>query len=206
MKKLLFASVVIVLTLMAIPAFAQSAKEAIMALKKLQAKCQPGMAYKDFSSVLGAAKVPVNLFKESEEASRNEKLTESIIKTLRHFERANMYWNMKLSAYGWKDGVTDKNEEERILKIYPEASKDAAAGGARMKYGSVTRISVDFLLPIVWREASRELNIAEKLHLQGESKASNEIEILKEENEKLKAENAQLKKQLEAKKVKGQDR
>ena len=196
MKKIFIAVMVIGLTFTAITAYAQSAKEAIMGLKKLEARCQSGISYRDYSSALGEAKFPVNLYKESKEASKNIKLTESILRAMGHYERAGSYWSYKFSI--WELGV-NKDSEKGIIEIYPDADKDAYHDGARTTSQTISgnRMLVDFLLRVVWREAGKELANASNLYSQAETELSNETENLRKENEKLKAENSNLKKQLE---------
>lgn len=196
-KKVFIIVLVIALTFTTITAFAQSAKEAIMALKKLQARIQSGISYRDYSSALGEAKFPVNLFQESKEAPRNIKLTESIARTMKHYEQAGAYWNYKFSI--WEYGI-GKDDEQEIIAIYPDADKDSMNEGARIS-GCVY---IERLLPVVWRAASKELAIASNLYSQTETENESskpevfsiEIENLKRENEKLKAENANLKRIL----------
>jgi len=55
---------------------ADSAKDGIIALKKLQAKCQTGISYRDYSNALGEAKFPVNMYTESEESKKYPDLTQ----------------------------------------------------------------------------------------------------------------------------------
>lgn len=188
MKKLFITVMVIGLTFTTITAFAQSAKEAIMALKKLEARCQTGISYRDYSSALGEAKFPVNVFQESKEASKNIKLAESISRAMGHYETAGKFWGYKFSV--WKYYIN--SDELEILEKYPDATKDVESGGARMTFTSVKgpRMVVDFLLPIVWREASKELTNTSKLYAELEENGSSDLD-------KIKKENADLKKQLE---------
>ncbi len=166
-------------------AHAQSAKEAIMGLKKLEARCQSGISYRDYSNAVADAKFPVNLFLESSTSKNNKELSTSISKAMLHYEMAGAFWNNKFSI--WEYSVS-KDSEEEIIKIYPEADKDAQNNGARMNYNGHNHMVVDFLLPVVWREASKELDNATKLYAKIEGHSSGDKDKLKKENEELKAE------------------
>lgn len=197
-KKIFIALTVIGLTFTAITAFAQTAKEAIFGLKKLQARCQSGISYRDYGNAVGDAKFPVNLFAESAEAKTNPQLLESINKVMKHYEFAGILWNDKISNTGliYADSYLGKE----IAQLYPQA-----------RLATNNSYWVDSLLPIIWAEASKELENATKLYAKTEGDTSNDIDKLKKENEqlkanaeieKLKAENANLKKQLEVLKSK----
>jgi hypothetical protein len=45
----------------------RSEKDAVLALKKLQAKIQEGISYMDYRNALGEAKFPLNIFLESKD-------------------------------------------------------------------------------------------------------------------------------------------
>jgi len=91
MKKLFIAVMVIGLTFAAVTTFAQSAKEAVLALKKLEARCQAGLSRSEYYSALGDAKFPVNLYMESSDAKQYSELTESINKVMQFYEKNKEY-------------------------------------------------------------------------------------------------------------------
>jgi hypothetical protein len=162
MKKIFLFSVILIL--ISGIAYAQSAKEALRGLKKLEAKCQSGISYRDYSSSMGDAKFEVNLFQESKAAGKNQELTNCILRAMGHYINAGIYWDMKFSGHNPTiDSILSKDLEPIILKQYPDADKDAHEGGARLSLGNNNPIMVDFLLPIIWSEASKELNKASKL-------------------------------------------
>lgn len=55
------------------------------------------------------------------------------------------------------------------------------------------KYTVDALIPLIWDEASKELDVATKLYAKLEDKSSDETATLKKEIEKLKKEVAKLK-------------
>jgi hypothetical protein len=203
MKKLFIIVMVIGLTFTAVNAFAQSAKEAVFGLKKLQARCQSGISYHDYSNALADAKLPVSLFMESADAKKYSELTDSLNKVMKHYEYAGNVWNAKFKApsddmlhSGW---IWDKKAMGREIKeLYPNVTPPS---GWLVKY-----YSVDLVLSTIWETASKELENTTKLYAIIEGDTSNDIDKLKKENEKLKieaeseklkAENENLKKELE---------
>jgi hypothetical protein len=76
--------------------FGQSAKEAIRALKKLEARVQVGISYRDYAPALGDAQFEVNLFLESPEAKSKSELSQSIKKAMELYLQANTIWGEKV--------------------------------------------------------------------------------------------------------------
>ena len=192
-----------ILIIFSVSAYADSAKDAYMGLKKLQARCDAGISYRDYSNALADAKFPVNLYLESVEAKKSPELTESISKVMKHYEYAGNVWNMKMKApsddmlhQGW---IWDKKPIAREIKdLYPNVTPPS---GWLVKY-----YSVDLVLSAIWEAASKELENTTKLCAKVEENKLDDIDKLKKENEqlkadveseKIKAENESLKKQLE---------
>jgi hypothetical protein len=190
MKKLLIASTVFALTFMTIPAFAQSVKEAVVALKKLEARCQSGISYTDYGPAVGDAKVPVNLLLESEHAKRSPELTDSINRVMNHYEFAGKIWQLRFSPFFQGYGLIEVNSSlgQEIGTLYPKAN------AKNEKY------FVEEIVPLVWEAASKELENTATLYTKTEGDMPSEIEKLNKENGKLKADTAQPEKQLETEK------
>lgn len=179
--------------------FADTTKDAVMALKKLEARCQSGISYRDYSGALADAKFPVNVFLESKESRKNTNLTDSISTAIRHYEFAGKIWHIRISA----DRSSLEHDEYmlshagfininstlglEITEIYPQAKHQA---------GSEDYYSIDLLLPLIWHEGSKELANTSKLYTGTEEDTANNIDELKKEIAKLKAENESFKKQL----------
>ena len=72
MKKILC----FIILLIPIFAYADNTKDAVMALKKMEARVQSGISYRDYGNALADAKFPVNLFMESIEVKKNPELTD----------------------------------------------------------------------------------------------------------------------------------
>lgn len=148
---------------------AQSEKNAIRALKKLEAKCQVGVSYRDYITALGDTKFEVNMFLESSKAAKNPELAASIKKAMIHYEMAGkvLTYNSSLPGGGGFffliPGPMDVGYEfgKAILKSYPKANKNIENGGALTGEGSPRGvIDVSALVQIIWQEASAELKKA----------------------------------------------
>jgi hypothetical protein len=103
--------------------FAQSSKEALMALKKLQAKIQVGISYKEYGPACGDAKFPVNLFLESPQAKQNVKFTQSIKDAMKHYEGALEVWSCRFGLNGLTEVLSTPLYDpviQNILRNNPE--------------------------------------------------------------------------------------
>ncbi len=185
---------------------AQPAKDVLMALKKLQARTQTGINYQDYGTALGEAKFPYNLFIESKDALNYPEYTASIIKVMGHYDFAYSIWDTKIKMVrlnnsgglripGYGESVSfEIPKGQEILLLYPDANEHLVDSKALGEKKEIKKIFVDSFLPIIWKEASRELDNTTKLYAKMEDKSSDETATLKNEIAKLKAEVARLKK------------
>ena len=231
MKKVFIAAMVIGFTFATIPVFAQSSKEAIYALKKLEARVGAGISYRDYSPALGEAKFPINLYLESQESKNNPELVSLIKNVMAYYEQAGSVFEAKLqgpyryldmapisrSKEGQQAEINQQKFYNKLFEQYPEANKFIADGGAldrdRSNKGQGKVINLEYLVPIIWHRASVDLQVAAR-SLSKAQEAQNETEKLKKENEqlkatteneKLKAENEQLKAAAENEKLRAEN-
>jgi hypothetical protein len=144
-------------------AFGQSAEEAINALKKLEARTEVGISYNDYWPALGGAKFEVNMYLDTEEAKPKVKLTESIKKTLTHYENAAEVWR---GALGNNNIIyTNTKLAEWIIQVYPDTKKPYNEGGATQMNndGKGAYLVYPKLIRMIWAEASAELRTASAL-------------------------------------------
>ena len=150
----------------------QSAKEAISALKRLEARVEVGISYRDYGPALGDALFGVNQFLQSPEARKNPKLAEVITKVMTHFRMAGRVWNWSISSgssgykylpVGKAKFYGSRSEEEELNKLlkdilakYPNVTEVALTGS--MEYGS---LSIEKVVGFIWKEASEELKQAD---------------------------------------------
>jgi hypothetical protein len=195
-RRLMVAVITIFLTccLLALPegAFAQSAKEAVMALKKLEARVQAGISYRDYGPALGEAKFPINLFMESADAKNHPELTEAFNKTMKHYEYAGSLWNLKVSNIPIPFFVVESDIGKEVKNKYPQAPSKMPG---HSKFDKETYY-VSELLPFIWAEASNELKQASSLLVQETTRANDEMETLKKTNQELTVENMKLKEEI----------
>jgi len=137
---------------------AQSSKDAYKALKKLEAKIQTGISYKEYGPALGDTKFEVNMFSESAEAKEKPRLKEIFNKTIGHYEEAGTVWRYRFAGRGVPNcmvpsdqGGDDSALIQQILRSYPST---------RSKIDSMGRLWYEDALKAIWQEASEELKKA----------------------------------------------
>jgi alpha-N-acetylglucosamine transferase len=154
---------------------AQSAKDAYKALKKIEAKTQTGISFKEYGPALSDAKVEVNLFSESPEAKEKPRLKEIFNKTMRHYEEAGNVWRYQFAGRGaplYMVSPDDSAMIKQTLISYPSVrakiesmefndatSYDDFKKGIRQKTYR-ERLSYSATLKAIWQEASEELKKA----------------------------------------------
>ena len=174
MKKVMIPWFVLSFLFLAGTAYGQTALDTIRALKKLEARIDIGLNYKEYALNLADAKVEATLFLESSAARQNKALAEVIRKVIDHYETARAVWQLKVTKmedFGTAFGhlMSLQNGEEgalgrRLLQRYPQANKSVEKGGALTlgAYGSrgVNEILVDNMISIIWKDAAKDLKEA----------------------------------------------
>lgn len=149
----------------------ESAKEALRALKKLEARVTSGISYRDYGPAIGDARFEVDLFLDSPEAKNKPELAKAIANAMSHFGTAKSAWGLKFSNPDdqfLKIGAIRKSSSwySFFLNAYPMADKDASTGGALLSEQGNTYLHIDFLIPIIWAEASKQVKKATELYSQ----------------------------------------
>ena len=174
MRKTIVLWTILVSVLMTATAYGQTALDALRALKKLEARIEIGLNYKEYALYLADAKVDTTFFLESSAARQNRALSEKINRILDHYEMARLVWNLKVTktedfgtAFGHLMSMQSGEEgalSRRLLKMYSQANKSVDKGGVLTmgSYGSrgTNEILVDKMIGIIWKEASKELKEA----------------------------------------------
>ena len=183
MKKLPI--IVLVIILFPTIAIADSAKEAVRALKKLEARCQTGISYKDYAPALGDAKFEVNLFIEGREATKKPELTRMISQTMKDYEMAQTVWAKKFSDQQLTVSSYIFREDplyNLLLQEYPDANKSIKEGGVLQELYNPDackyivskgiplpsfcidrgefKIDIDRMVNFIWTKASERLKTA----------------------------------------------
>ena len=177
--------------------YAQSAKEAFMALKKLEARTQAGISYRDYGPALGEATFPVNLYLETAEGKESSDLANAIRRTMSIYSDARL--SFRYNVKGGRFYGDNTNLGRYLLPKYPILGKRLSEGGARRppsasKYDLYSKITTTILFDL----AGQSLAEASKLLATSEKSARREqmiIDNLKAENARLTAENDRLSKE-----------
>lgn len=170
MKKIIF--VLLLILLFIVPAaHAQSARDTVKALKRIEARVDMGISYNEYLLAVADARVEVQMYMESHEAKQKAEMTGLIKKILGHYETAREVWKTKVSrtqdlgtVFGHLICLNDDSEGvlgRRLLKQYPQADKPVDHGGAltkrTYKKDGCEEVLVDNLIYIIWQEASKDL-------------------------------------------------
>lgn len=100
---------------------AQSAKGALLALKKLEARCQVGISYRDYLPALGEAKLAVNLFEESHGGENGALINILLSLVVDTYGAAGSYWSLKISED--EDAIALKYDMDQVSVFWEDASK-----------------------------------------------------------------------------------
>ena len=97
MKKLFLLPSLIILLIPAF-VFAQSAKDTYKALKRIEAKVEVGIVYKEYMNILADAQLEVNLYSQSAEFANETNVISSMETILRHYKLAGMVWDSMITG------------------------------------------------------------------------------------------------------------
>jgi hypothetical protein len=159
MRKLSIVILTFIFTLMAVPTHAQSAKNAVRVLEKLETQCESGVSYQDYKIALMNTKLPVNFYLEGSGSSNNLALADSIKKVMAHYEFVGIAWQDANSNEGNPTPFSAGMELE-IIGRYPITDKSIPEGGARQNNRTLMKEPV---FVIIWGAASSELRKAKLL-------------------------------------------
>lgn len=132
------------------------AETAILSMKKLEARCNVGINYFEYTKELGEAWYSIRLFIENKNVVNLLNTKEHIIKAFEHYKFASSVW--KFTALGLHEVRSgffyqgNKPEEAMINLIretYPNAPK-----------AEYDIYETNILLPYIWKQASEEIKKA----------------------------------------------
>jgi len=144
-------------------AFAQSDKDAVRALKKLQTKCSVGMSYRDFGNALGDTQFEVDLFLESKAAQNKLSTAEHVKLAMKYYKQALAIWDIKITV-GKRFYPAGISTVKNLLRLYPETAD------AIIRERSLELYDFDQAVSIMLAKASDEVKSAmESLNTDEES-------------------------------------
>jgi len=195
-----FVAFALVIVLSSTSASAQSANDALVALKMLETRCETGISYRDYSAALAEAKFPVRLFIESGQAEGQPQVIDALNRAIEHYEFAGRLWNARFTA-----GNSDRYLSGGFIR-----PKTALGILLKEKYPEVPIMEklypIDLALPHIWAHASSQLRTASEILASAEPSDADKIRAENEkmradlELEELRLENEELKKRLEIQK------
>jgi hypothetical protein len=196
--------------------FAQSAKEAITALKKLQMRCETGILYNDYMPALAEAKTPVMVYIESPASKNAPEYSEALGSALAHYELAGSIFEYMFHTGAGQHFVSTQNPMlfNKIRQTYPELHIYEQKDESGFSYAEA--------IQIMWTRAASQIerasekmpsaamesttkNVEEK-NDPGQvtvinTKLKRQVHALKDENKRLRTENKELRRELD--KLKG---
>jgi hypothetical protein len=153
----------------------ESAKQAVMALKKLEAKTQVGVSRRDYSAALGDAQFEVNQFIESRESDKNPELTRLVKATMADYRFVALLMEPELreglSDYQY-DRPDQRDEAEKklflsLLEAYPELEAAGVVehrpagqftvGNHTRYFSAYRRVTVNEAMRVILQTASERL-------------------------------------------------
>jgi hypothetical protein len=160
---------------------AQSAKEAVRALQKLQARIEIGISYRDYSPALGDAKFEVNLYMQGREAKTKLELATSLSKVIDLYQAALDVWKYGVANDGpiaainlpvpevngeypksdWYGNEYAVAISKAMFKVCPRLKNEVTPCPGCKNGQSV--LNVLTAIHILWDEAAKELEKAMKL-------------------------------------------
>jgi len=150
MKKLFIATFAIVFIFTAICVHAQSAKDAVKSLKKVEAVASTNIFGRDFLPVYSEAKAEVDMYLESPQSNKKPALKKSIQQTALSYQWAASIWKLKMTKVPYIH-----SGDEYVKSLYRDfpAAKESLKG----------TIPLDEALGWLYGNASGELYKAAKL-------------------------------------------
>jgi len=139
--------------------YGQTAKEAYLALKYLEAKTETGISYRDYSTAVGDAWFKVKMFLESKKAGDGSQVKKSIETAMGYYKNAATIWGFQFSPESNEliEGFKRKGfimalggEGRQIKALYPKARTVEG-------YENKGVYDVQAIVRIFWKDASAEL-------------------------------------------------
>jgi hypothetical protein len=137
--------------------FAQSAKDSTRSLQKIQARVESSVDNKDYTAALGDAIFEVKLYLSSPEAKERPEFTNSISKTLEHYQMAGEMWKRSMEQVCQ---LSCAEEEKNIAVLYPELDSQVRSGRVSVRELRKQAIQISF------KKAEKELAITVSLFSQ----------------------------------------
>ncbi|MGV8057883.1 MAG: hypothetical protein AB2L12_07680 [Smithellaceae bacterium] len=150
MKRLIVVIITFLFLLVGTPLFAQSAKDSVKALKKLETLASTNIFGRDYLNAYAAAQAEVDMYLGNPESKKKLKLRNAIERTALAYKWAGKVWNLKMS------------KESYILESYP-IYQSMCADFPDAKQSLRGTIQMDVAISWFYSQASKELSNAMEL-------------------------------------------
>jgi hypothetical protein len=170
-KKILMLAMVLGLLVSNI-CYAQSAKEAIRALQKLQTRVEVGISYRDYAPALGDTKFEVNLFLKSPEAKDKKELALKIERCLTDHQLASSVWNLYFTKLRQglvmrdsRGAIIEARDIQNLTTTFPELIDVIQNRSIQTSFFSKKSgyIWLSDVLSVIWKDAGKSLGEATNL-------------------------------------------
>jgi hypothetical protein len=128
-------------------------RDALAALKKMQARVRAGVSYRDYSSHVADAKFAVESFIDSPIGKKRPELVFAMRSALLDYETAGSVWNLKVSSGRVSNFVIHRDIDQQLMAKYPAMTQAVDIGSIR----------IDYALPIIWSSATERIEEATKM-------------------------------------------
>jgi|GEM_PF-5259935 len=154
--------VVLAILFMLLPAtaMAETANDAIIALRSLVKITANGTSYQVYASCLAEVKPEVDAYLKSDAAKQNKKLSQAIAKTLGLFEYADSFFkrideSKNQISLGDDASPAEKKVVSEYFSRFPEDKQDVTAGGVLVERNG-SKLRVNAALSKIFSRASAE--------------------------------------------------
>lgn len=151
MRNLVLASILTVSSI----AHAQSARDAVVAFSKLQAKTEVGVSLSDYSSALGDANYQFKAFTEGPEAQQFPTVKEHLFAALSRYTEAAILWQSAIESGA--GAIYPKAAIKIVADRYPQVTRREDDGGAAIGSGG---LRASLVLPLYWHDAAQSIQAA----------------------------------------------
>lgn len=145
--------------------YCQTANDAYLALKKMEAKTQVGISHRDYAPALAETKFEVERCLESKSANKSPELSENLGNALTLYIHAKDIFDLKMDG---EKVFVDDIKGELVRKIYPKATSHPWTLDERLKKTARESglpydrkvYNLSEVLSGLWGDASKEIKKA----------------------------------------------
>ena len=143
--------------------FAGTAKDMITAFKKLDARCQTGISYKEFNTALGDLQFYINEFKNDKTFQDKTEINNLVTNISKHYANAKGIWSVKFSKLKLDPIPKNNKLYSLFIDYYPEAEKDYSEGGVLENRSGEHKLDISHAVGYAFNKASKDIKAADQL-------------------------------------------